>query len=136
MSNQVSIVMKRVNVVLKPCTRTLGKPFEGDEAKCPLYRKVDSFFTPNGWSQTNSNAYKTGISDKCSVKYTKAMVKELDGQKSDLLFTIMVDIEGSDNKCSINLLIDSFKPGDKIRSLDHEFEDEIVSEFNDFLSGI
>ncbi len=126
MPNQVSIVMKRLNVVLKSCTKTMGKPFEGENAKCPLYNQLDEHLSSDGWTQKHFNSINTGIMDHCDLRYEKVEKRKVEGNREEVLYALDIIIDGSSRSCDLKAHVDTFLASNKVASISHDSEIDVL----------
>ena len=61
---------QKSNLILKPCTTTMGKPFvENSNALCPLYVRIKIYLEKKGWEEKIFTPTKTKNRDMCYIKF-------------------------------------------------------------------
>ncbi|MCK4757972.1 MAG: hypothetical protein KAS67_05950 [Thermoplasmata archaeon] len=118
--------MKRFNIEMKTCTKTLGKPFEGEKARCPIYNLMDGYLTSNGWTQTFFNFFKTGSGDLCETRYETVVERDVEGNAEEVLYVLEIIIKGSSSSCNVKAHLDTFLPSNKLDSISHDSEIEVL----------
>ncbi len=104
----------------------MGKPFEGEKARCPIYNQIDHYLMSNGWTQIFFNYYKTGLGDLWEVKYEGLDDQDIDGKTEEILYIMEVIIKGSSHRCDVSVHLDTFLPSNKLNSISHDSEAKIL----------
>ena len=132
--------MPKTTLSLKPCTVTMGKPFETSRNKmCPVYEKMRIVLEARGWSQKAFHASKIPQGDMCYFKFDGIEKVKNNGENVGILFSLDVNIEGlnksSGNTCMVNMTLESYEPDKKLNPIHHASEDKLLSYFEETIMG-
>ena len=124
--------MPRTTLKLKPCAVTMGKPFDTDGNRlCPVYVKMKKVLEARGWEQKSFYASKVPQGDVCYFKFEGIEKVQENGGNVGILFSANVNIEGlnktSGSTCIVNLTLESYNPENKITTINHSSESEIIN---------
>ena len=123
--------MRNLELKLKTCTVTLGTPFDETRKKmCPVYEKLRAYFISRGWEKKHYHAENVHHGGMCIFRYEG--LEKPENEDREILYSAEVTIRGSETTCTVNMSVNSLDPKNRMRSLNHESEAEIL----DALAGI
>lgn len=136
----VGVNMSKSTLSLKPCTVTMGQPFNTSRNRmCPVYEKMKIVLEARGWNQKAFHASKIPQGDMCYFKYDGIEKVQEEGGDVGILFSLDVNIEGlnksSGNTCMVNMTLESFEPDKKLNPINHTLENNLLSYFEETIKG-
>ena len=123
--------MPRTTMSLKPCTVTMGKPFETSGRRmCPIYERMKKTLESWGWTQKKFHSSKVPQGDICYFKFEGQEEIGSGAETKTIIHVLDVNIEGlnkaSGNKCTVILSLESFYPEDRLTIVRHESETQLL----------
>ena len=124
--------MSKTSLKLKPCAVTLGTPFDSSKSRmCPVYKNMKVILEARGWEQKAFHASKLPQGDMCYFTFDGIEKVQENGGKVGILYSLNANIEGlnksSGSTCIVNMSIDSYEPKNKLVSINHSSEEEILN---------
>ena len=117
--------MEKKRIKLKPCLRNPSSPFDmAQKNKCPVFEKTLEFFEKDKWKRTGYHPSKVPNGELCYLKFEKLK------PNGRLLFIAEVNLQEIKspygNDCSVNLMINSYEPGNRLKPINDESEKKLV----------